>query len=158
MLEGMHYQNAYICDDLEAGIALFRGRGMTKEPIIIPVDQTVQTPEGPKRQKGRICFIWIGDLQYELIENEIDEVGIYANCLSNGGPLRFHHICFRIDDWEDFRARVNEQEFPVATERDLTGEDPNGLKFLYLDARKVFGHYIEYTWMPEAMWQQIRAM
>ena len=158
MLEGMHYQNAYICDDLEAGISLFRGLGMTKEPIIIPVDQTVQTPEGPKRQKGRICFIWIGDLQYELIENEIDEVGIYANCLSNGGPLRFHHICFRIDDWEDFRARVNEQEFPVAMERDLTGEDPNGLKFLYLDARKVFGHYIEYTWMPEAMWQQIRAM
>ncbi|KHK91347.1 VOC family protein [Novosphingobium malaysiense] len=158
MLEGMHYQNAYVCDDLEAAIALFRGRGMTKEPIVIPVDQTVQTPEGPKRQKSRICFIWIGDLQYELIENEIDEVGIYGNCLSNGGPLRFHHICFRIDDWDDFRARVDDQEFPIAMERDLTGEDPNGLKFLYLDARKVFGHYLEYTWMPEAMWQQIRAM
>lgn len=159
MLEGRHYQNAYICDNLEAGIDLFRGRSLTKEPIIIPVDQTVLTPQGPRRQKGRICFIWIGDLQYELIENEIDEVGIYANCLSNGGPLRFHHICFRIDDWADFRARVDGQEFPVAMERDLSGEGAaEGLKFLYLDARKVFGHYIEYTWMPEAMWQQIRAM
>ncbi|WP_395332687.1 hypothetical protein WBP06_05615 [Novosphingobium sp. BL-8H] len=38
------------------------------------------------------------------------------------------------------------------------GDDPNALKFLYLDARKVFGHYIEYTWMPDAMWQQIRKM
>lgn len=28
MLEGRHYQNAYICDNLEAGIDLFRGRGL----------------------------------------------------------------------------------------------------------------------------------
>jgi len=156
MLEGWHFQNAYICDNLEAGIDQFRGRGLVKEPIVIPVDQEVMTPLGPKRQKGRICFIWIDDLQIELIENEIDEVGIYANCLSNGGPLRFHHVCFRVDDWADFRARVDEQEFPIAMERG--GDDPTALKFLYLDARKVFGHYIEYTWMPDSVWAQIRAM
>lgn len=159
MLEGLHYQNAYVCDDIEAGIDLFRGRGLTREPIIIPVDQVVSTPQGPKRQKGRICFIWIGELQYELIENEIDEVGLYANCAAGEGPLRFHHICFRVDDWADFRACVDQQEFPIAMERDL-GEDgdPNMLKFLYLDARNVFGHYIEYTWMPQDQWDQIRAM
>ena len=156
MLEGQFYQNAYVCDNIEAAIDLFRGRGLTKEPIIIPVDQQVMTPDGLKRQKSRICFIWIGDLQYELIESEIDEVGLYANCAPNGGPMRFHHICFRIDDWNDFRARVDQQEFPVAMER--TGADPSELQFLYLDARNVFGHYIEYTWVPEAMWQQIRAM
>lgn len=156
MLEGKHYQNAYICDNLEAGIDLFRERGLTKEPTIIPVDQEVMTPDGLKRQKARICFIWIGDLQYELIEYELDEVGIYGNCLSNGGPLRFHHVCFRIDDWADFRARVDSQEFPIAMERAGAGE--NDLKFLYLDARKVFGHYIEYTWVPEPMWQHIRGM
>jgi hypothetical protein len=156
MLEGLHYQNAYVCDDLEAGIDLFRGRGLVKEPTIIPVDQEVMTPDGLKRQKSRICFIWIGELQYELIETEIDEVGLYANCLSNGGPLRFHHICYRIDDWAEFRARVDSQEFPIAMERANAGE--NDLKFLYLDARKVFGHYIEYTWVPEPMWQHIRGM
>lgn len=156
MLEGRHYQNAYVCDDLEAGIDLFRGRGLAREPVIIPVDQMVLTPGGPKRQKGRICFIWVGDLQYELIENEIDEVGIYANSPSGGSPLRFHHICFRIDDWEDFRARVDQQEFPIAMER--ISDDPNALRFLYLDARDVFGHYIEYTWMPDAMWDRLRAM
>ena len=156
MLEGLHYQNAYVCDDLEAGIDLFRGKGLVKEPVIIPVDQEVMTPEGLKRQKSRICFIWIGDLQYELIETEIDEVGLYANCLSNGGPLRFHHVCLRVDDWADFRARADEQEFPIAMERASAGE--GDLKFLYLDARKMFGHYIEYTWMPEVMWQHLRAM
>ncbi|MET1756672.1 hypothetical protein ABVV53_14605 [Novosphingobium sp. RD2P27] len=156
MLEGLHYQNAYVCDDLEAGIDLFRGRGLKKEPIIISVDQEVMTPAGPKRQKSRICFIWIGDLQYELIESEIDEVGLYANCLSNGGPLRFHHVCFRIEDWADFRSRVDGQEFPIAMERG--GTQDGDLKFLYLDARKVFGHYLEYTWMPNRTWQQIKSM
>ncbi|QDK32237.1 VOC family protein [Sphingomonas sp. IC081] len=157
MLEGRHYQNAYVCDNLEAGIDLFRGRGLVREPVIIPVDQQVLTPQGLKRQKGRICFIWIGELQIELIENEIDEVGIYAGCQSNGGALRFHHICFGVDDWPDFRKRVDSQEFPIAMERE-PDDNPDALKFLYLDARKVFGHYIEYTWMPEAMWQQIKAM
>ncbi|MBB4860169.1 hypothetical protein HNO88_003510 [Novosphingobium chloroacetimidivorans] len=156
MLEGLHYQNAYVCDDLEAGIDLFRGRGLAKEPMIIPVDQDVMTPDGPKRQKGRICFIWIDNLQYELIQMEIDEVGIYANCLSNGGALRFHHVCYRIDDWADFRRRVDEQDLPIAMERAGAGEDE--LKFLYLDARKVFGHYLEYTWMPEPTWQHIKGM
>ncbi|MYL97008.1 hypothetical protein GR702_04355 [Novosphingobium sp. FGD1] len=158
MLEGLHYQNAYVCDDLEAGIDLFRGRGLTKEPTIIPVDQRVITPHGLRRQKGRVCFIWIGDLQYELIESEIDEVGLYAHCRSNGGPLRFHHICFRVPDWGALRRRAGEQEFPVAMERDLADEAEDSLRFLYLDARAVFGHYIEYTWMPEPMWQHIRAM
>jgi hypothetical protein len=34
----------------------------------------------------------------------------------------------------------------------------SGLKFLYLDARGVFGHYLEYTSMPDAQWEQIKAM
>lgn len=159
MLEGRHYQNAYICDNLEEGIDAFRGRGLTREPMIIPVEQTVMTPDGPKRQKVRICFIWIGDLQYELIEVIEDEAGLYGNCLSNGGPLRFHHICMRVDDWDDFRARVDEQDLPIAMERDLSqGDGGIQLKFLYLDGRKVFGHYLEYTWMTDAMWEQTKLM
>ena len=39
--------------------------------------------------------------------------------------------------------------------RDLGGDN---LKFLYLDGRSKFGHYLEYTWMTDAAWDQIRAM
>lgn len=156
MLEGRHYQNAYLCDHLETGIDLFRGRGMEKEPTIIPVDQEVLTPDGLKRQKSRVCFIWIGDLQYELIESEVDEVGLYAHCQTNGGPLRFHHACFRVNDWTTFRAGVDRQPLPIAMERAGAGEAD--LKFLYLDAREVLGHYLEYTWMPDPVWNHIRSM
>jgi hypothetical protein len=153
MLEGTFYQNGYICDDIDVAIAEFRKRGLQKDPYIIDVDQTVETPDGPKRQQSRISMFWLNDVQYELIQVIVDETGVYANAQDNGGPMRLHHICLRVDNWADFRARVDEQELPVVFERDL---GPDKLNFLYLDGRKAFGHYLEYTCMPDAMWEQIR--
>lgn len=153
MLIGQHTQNGYVCDNLEEAIAAFRAKGLEKDPYIIPVDQIVQTPSGPKRQKTRLCMFWINGVQYELIEPEIDETNVYVNAPSNGGKIRFHHINMKVDDWDSFRKAVDQQEFPVAFEG---GGDE--LKFLYLDARESFGHYLEYTWMTEERWEQIKAL
>lgn len=155
MIEGEFYQLGYVCDSLEEGIAQFRGRGMTHEPHIIEVDQPVNSPQGEVINKLRICFIWIGDVQYELIQAVTDPLGIYANAPSNGAPIRFHQVCYRVRDWEDFRKRVDQQDLPVVMERDM-GEGM--VKFLYLDARAKFGHYLEYTWMTDEAWAQTRAM
>jgi hypothetical protein len=155
MIEGEFYQLGYVCDSLEEGIAQFRGRGMTHEPHIIEVDQPVNSPQGEVVNRLRICFIWIGDVQYELIQPVTDPLGIYANAPSNGGPIRFHQVCYRIRDWADFRARVDQQDLPVVMERDM-GE--NAVKFLYLDGRAKFGHYLEYTWMSDDAWEQTRRM
>jgi hypothetical protein len=141
MLVGKHYQNGYVCDNLEAGIAEFRARGLAEDPTIIPVDQLVDTPDGPKRHKLRICMFWLNGIQYELIEAEIDETGVYRNAPGNGGPVRFHHICLAIDDWPAFRAELAKQDLPVAFFRDR----PTGTRYLYLDGREAFGHYLEYT-------------
>ena len=46
MLEGHLFQLGYVCDDIEEGIAQFRGRGMTHEPQIIEVKQPVIAPDG----------------------------------------------------------------------------------------------------------------
>jgi hypothetical protein len=62
--------------------------------------------------------------------------------LRKGGVMRFHHTCQRVEDWESFRARVDEQDLPVVMERDL---GPDKLRFIYLDGHKAFGHYLEYT-------------
>jgi Glyoxalase/Bleomycin resistance protein/Dioxygenase superfamily len=156
MIEGKFYQLGYICDNLEQGIAQLRGRGMTHEPQIIEVDQPVDSPSGEVINKLRLAFIWIGDVQYELIEAVTDPLGIYANCQSNGGPLRFHQICMRIEGtWEGFLERVKAQDLPLVMWRDMGGDN---LKFAYLDARSTLGHYLEYTWMTDAAWDQIRAM
>jgi hypothetical protein len=98
-------------------------------------------------------MFWLNGLQYELIEPELDEAGVYANSAGKEGPIRFHHICMKVENWDDFRSRVSQQNFPLALEGG--GDD---LKFLYLDARKVFGHYLEYVWMTDATWDQLKAM
>lgn len=156
MFEGRHYQNAYICDDIEAALASFRGRADIGQKRVFDIEQTLATPAGPKRVATRLAFVWIGDLQYELIQPIADETGIYANCKDNGGPLRFHHICMRVlTDWASFRERVAKQDLPVVMERANEGDE---LKFLYLDARAVCGHYLEYCWMTDQRWEQMRAM
>ena len=155
MITGRHYQNAYVCDDIEAAITEFRTRAPIGEVRVYDIDQTISTPAGPKRVATRLAFIWIGDLQYELIQVVADETGIYANCQSNGGLMRFHHICMRVDDWDAFRARVDQQDLPLVMERAIEGDQ---LKFLYLDARSLCGHYLEYVWTSEERWAVMRAL
>jgi hypothetical protein len=155
MFEGHFFQLGYICDDIEEGIAQFRGRGMRHEPRVLDIEQPVDSPQGEVINKMKLAFIWIGEIQYELIQPIADPLGIYGNCVSNGGPLRFHQTCTRVADWTDFRARVARQDLPVAMERDLGGDS---LKFLYLDARPQVGHYLEYVWMTDAAWEQNRSM
>jgi hypothetical protein len=155
MLEGTHYQNGYICDDIEAAIAVFKTRGLDRDPMIIPVEQEVETPSGPRKQQLKIAMFWIGGVQYELIQPIVDEVDVYAHAPANGGPMRFHHTCQRVHDWKAFRARVDEQDLPVVMERDL---GPDKLRFIYLDGRKAFGHYLEYTEMSDEMWEMTKAM
>jgi hypothetical protein len=154
ILEGWHYQNAYVCDDIEAAIKTFQARADVGNIPVHAIDQTISTPAGPKRVASRLAFIWIGDLQYELIQVIADETGIYANCQSNGGPLRFHHICMRVDDWGTFRAKVERQDLPLVMER----AHDDQLKFLYLDARPVLGHYLEYVWTTDARWATMRGL
>jgi hypothetical protein len=157
MIEGQFYQLGYVCDcPIEEAVELFRGRGMTHDPHIIEVDQPVNSPSGEVINKLRLAFIWIGDVQYELIQPLTDPLGIYANAPANGSPIRFHQICMRVQgSWEDFLARTKAQDLPVVMWRDMGGDN---LKFLYIDARKTLGHYLEYTWMIDAAWDQIRGM
>lgn len=156
MITGRHYQNAYVCADIEAAIATFRTRAEIGEVRQFDVEQQLWTPAGMKRVATRLAFIWIGALQYELIEVRDDQTGIYANWQGAGQPggglLHFHHVCMRVPEWEPFRAAVAAQDLPVVLERANEGDL---LKFLYLDGREFCGHYLEYTWMTDARWLQL---
>lgn len=154
MFVGHHYQNAYVVDDMGAAIETFRARAAIGDVRSFGIEQMLWTPSGIKRVVSKLAFIWIGDLQYELIEVVSDESGIYANFADNGGGLHFHHICMRVPDWEPFRAAVAAQDLPVVLERANEGDQ---LKFLYLDGRSLCGHYLEYVWMTDERWRQLGA-
>jgi hypothetical protein len=150
MIEGRHFQNAYVTRNIQKAIATFKSQADVRKLIQYEGSTEVMTPTGPATQTNKLAFIWVGDLQYELIEPVSGTVGLFRDALPSDDSPLFHHICMRIDDWDDFRARVDRQPYPVAIER----VDP-ALKFLYLDARKFLGHYLEYVWMTDERWAQV---
>jgi hypothetical protein len=152
MITGHHWQNAYMCDDIEAAIALFQTRADIGDIPVHDIEQSLWSRDGMKRVVSRLAFIWIGDLQYELIQSVEDETGLYSNYKDNGGQLHFHHVCARVPDWDLFRAAVAKQDLPVVLERAIEGD---ALKFLYLDGRSFCGHYLEYLWATDERWLQM---
>lgn len=150
MLEGHHYQNAYITRDVDKWIKVFNERGKIDRQMTYEGTTPVTTINGPTTQTSKLAFLWVGDLQFELIQPVAGDVALYTDALPAGDGLQFHHICMRVPDWDAFRAGVDKQPYPVVLEG---GNDQ--LRFLYLDARPFLGHYLEYTWMTDQRWTQM---
>jgi catechol 2,3-dioxygenase-like lactoylglutathione lyase family enzyme len=150
MIEGKHYQNAYITRDIEKAAQAFRDRAGVDKVHVFDVEVDVTTPHGNGKLGTKLAFIWVDGLQYELIEPVAGLAQMYADELPEGDELKFHHICMRVDNWGEFRRRVDAMGYPVVLEG---GSDQ--LKFIYLDARDFLGHYLEFTWMTPERWRQI---
>ncbi len=147
MLEGKHFQNAYITRDIDKAVELFRNRFGVSDVVSLELPLEVTTPKGKGLAVNKIALIWINNLQYELIQPVSGLVDVYSDALPDDDSLKFHHICMRIDDWDSFRSNVEKQGYPVVLEG---GTDM--MKFVYLDARDSLGHYLEYVWATPEMW------
>lgn len=147
MLLENHYQNAYVTPDIDAALETFQKVYGVKEPKSFQVETEVWTPRGTGKQSNKLSFIWVGNLQYELIQPMGGLDYLYRDALPEEG-LRFHHICMRSFDWDATLAEIERQKFPLV----LKGNSSSGLKFVYADARDTLGHYLEYTWVPPAVW------
>jgi len=149
-----HYQNAYITPDLEQGMALFRTQyGFDNfKHLQVTQDLTVRGKRG--KATVRLALGWIGDLQYELIQPIDGLVDVYHEGGPQQGPLRFHHVCMRVHDWEQFRSDLEREKRPVVME----GGTPGQLQFVYVDARDSVGHFLEYCWMTPERWTAMRAL
>lgn len=154
MLEGRHYQNAYVTRDIAKAVDMFKAMLGAANATTIEIEQDLVTAKGSGKARQKLAFIWIDNLQYELIEPVSGLVDVYTDALPADDNVKFHHICMRVDDWDAFRARVEREGWPVAME----GQSGDQLKFLYLDARETLGHYLEYVWMTDERWAQVVAM
>lgn len=147
MIEGRHFQNAYVTRDAATAMEALKANMDVRLESSIQMPIEVWTPSGGGTMDCKLGFLWVEDLQIELIEPVSGPVDLYRDALPAGDGLAFHHACMRVDDWADFRARVDRQPLPVVLEG---GSGP--LNFLYLDARSTIGHYLEYISMPDAVW------
>ena len=150
MLEGKHFQNAYVTRNIDKSVAEFQACSTIRKLIQTEITVDVWTSKGEGSLSNKLALLWLDDLQYEIIQPIAGDVDLYQDALGDDDSAHFHHICMRVDDWDEFRQRVDQQPFPVVLEG---GSD--ALKFIYLDARALLGHYLEYTWMTEERWIQM---
>ena len=150
MFEGKHFQNAYVTRNIQRAIDDFTAKADVRKVLTYEGITDVVTPNGPGTVHSKLAFVWVEDLQYEFIEPVGGTVSLYRDALPKDDSLLFHHICMRVDNWDDFRARVRKQPLEVAIEG---GSD--ALRYLYLDARPLLGHYLEYVWMTPERWAQV---
>ncbi|MDF0545312.1 VOC family protein [Sphingobium sp. H39-3-25] len=149
MIVGRHYQNAYVTRNVDKAVAQFKERADIRALHEIEVPVNVWTPKGEGAGVQKLAFIWVEDMQFELIEpKEGDVLALFRDALPADDGLAFHHICHLVDDWDAFMARVDKQPFPIV----LKGGTSGMLEFVYLDAREWLGHYIEYVWMVPERW------
>jgi hypothetical protein len=146
---GQHYQNAYVTRNVDKAVAGFKQHADVRALMEIEVPVQVWTPQGEGKGVQKLAFVWVGDLNYELIQpKEGDVLAIYRDALPADDSLVFHHVCHRVDDFGALVARVEQQPFPVV----LKGGAPGLLEFLYVDTRPWLGHYTEYVWASPERW------
>ena len=153
MIEAQHYQNAYVTRDIDSAIGQFARQTGRDDIRSFEANVDVITPRGRGKMSTRMTLFWINNLQYEIIQPLSGLVDVYVDSLPEDDSLRFHHSCMRVDDWDAFRSKVSDKDWPVV----LEGGDEH-LKFLYLDARSFVGHYLEYTWMTAERWQLLSGL
>ena len=149
-----HYQNAYVTRDLDAALEIFRAQYGFDRFRRMEVSYELTTRAGRGTASVKLALGWIGELQYELIEPVSGLIDVYREGLSNAQPMHFHHVCMRVADWTEFRARIDRERRPVVME----GGTPGHLLWLYVDARDTLGHFLEYCWMTPERWTMIRGL
>ncbi|MET0251061.1 MAG: VOC family protein [Novosphingobium sp.] len=149
MLVGRHFQNAYVTRDIAKATERFHREAGTRNVIDVEVEVELWTPQGKGQGTQKLAFIWIEDLQVELIQPGAGDVlALYRDALPADDGIVFHHICNRVDDWDAFSAQLERQPYPVV----LKGGTPGLLEFVYIDTRDWLGHYVEYVWMVPERW------
>ena len=149
MITGRHYQNAYVTRNVDKAVAEFRERADVRTILETEVPVQLWTPQGEGVGVQKLAFVWVEDLNFELIQPKDGEaLKIYRDALADDDRLVFHHVCHVVDDWDELMAKVAKQPYPVV----LKGGTPGMLQFCYLDTRAWLGHYLEYVWMRPERW------
>ena len=142
------FQNAYITRDLDKWCENFKKHHGVDDFLVLELSNDVVTKWGNGPQYARVALGWVDQLQIEIIEPNGGMIDIYKNVLPDDDKIAFHHVGMRVHDWDKFRAEVDANGWEVASE----GAVP-GCNYIYIDARETCGHYVEYLWMTDEMWQ-----
>jgi hypothetical protein len=153
-----HHQIAYVTNDLDRAIALFKSEyAMPGFFVFNNVDTGAAKPGDAEL---RIALAHVNGVEIELIEPVGDTAPLFKAPLKAGPELeiRFHHVAIRIngpiENWDVHAASIDTVEHPIVYQGAL-GDD---LRYFYTDERSRLGHYVEHVWMSPTVLEQIAAV
>jgi len=152
-----HMQNAYVTHDLDRAMEMIASRFKVEKFDRFDPEMVINTPDGEQPMSSRVASFWAGGLNVEIIQPVSGYVDHYVSMLpqdrSDAVP-RFHHISLRRDDEAAMREEIAQLGLPLAFEGPVTIKGPiPKLVFIYLDARRALGHYVEFTWKSPEGWK-----
>jgi hypothetical protein len=150
MLLERHYQNAYVTPDIDRAMDALTRRFGVDFNIRLQVDNAIRTPQGDGVARIDMALGWVGDLQYELIQPLSGMIDIYSEAVRPDRLLTFHHVAMRVLDWDALQSEIDHLGLSTV----LQGESGT-TKFLYVDGRETFGHYLEYMQTDPESWARI---
>lgn len=152
-----HSQNAYVTNDLDRALAIWRDEFGVPEFFVFENDAPGLQASPDYRMK--IALANVGGLEVELIEPLAGQAPLHAEVLPADGSfaMRFHHIAMRIGgelaDFEAHMASLDPASHPVAWQ----GAMGDMMRFVYTDERATLGHYVEHVWFEPAFYEQMAA-
>lgn len=152
-----HSQNAYVTNDLDRALQIWRDDYGVPEFHIFKNDAPglVASPD----YRMTIALANVGGLEIELIEPAGAQAPLHAEVLPDDGrfAMRFHHAALRIDgalaDFDAQMASLDRAKHPVVWE----GAMGEVMRFAYTDERARLGHYLEHVWFDAGFYQQMAA-
>jgi hypothetical protein len=135
------HQIAYVTNDMTEALRVFEQEGVTE--VAVFEGFTVQGATGSSTVFD-VGLCWVGDVQLEIISPVSGSIDHYLSVLPEGPEfaLRFHHLCNRIDDAEEFdRILQSYRDRGYAIPLDATF---GSTRFFYVDTVADLGHFQEY--------------
>lgn len=145
LMTGHFCQMAYVTNDLDAAMTLFRDRHQVSRYLELR-DYPVETgPEGHARLDIALAFA--GAIQVELIRPRGGADTVYRQILDDNGhfQLQFHHQAHLVDSLgalDILRTSAIARGFPIVVD----GRQDDDVAYFYADCRATIGHHIEYIW------------
>jgi hypothetical protein len=136
-----HFQIAYVTNDIERALGVFRDRYGVKD---------FRRMEGPLPAGGhiRVEFAWAGGALLEITQADGPGSELFRAGLPEGEfAIRYHHLGYFIHDeagWQALEKELDAGGVKVISK----GHTPGFLRTCIVEAPEL-GHYIEYI-LPEA--------
>jgi hypothetical protein len=157
MLLRGYMQNAYATHDLDKAMEVVGNELRVEKFDRFDPEMVVKTPGGNKPLSVRVASFWSGGLNIEIIQPVSGWVEPYASALPtdrNDAVPRFHHISLRRDNEAAMREEIAGLGMPFAFEGPIQIKNPiPSLVFIFVDARRTLGHFIEFTWKSPEAWK-----